>query len=76
MVPNYFPDHDALTHVDIQDDHPRSNFKVDLFRSLSAILYLMISGDLNIGLMQKKVIKVVGLTTNYQTLIPVCRYDS
>ena len=38
----------------IQRDLPKSNFEVDLSSSLSTILFLMTSGDLNVDLTQKK----------------------
>ena len=41
--------------IDIQRDLPRSYFEVDLSRSLSTILFVITSGDLNIDLTQKKV---------------------
>ena len=48
-----------------------------LSRSLCNImLFVMTSGDLNIDLTQKNFEKVVGLSTYYQTLLAVCRYDS
>ena len=47
----YLPGHDAL--IGIKRDLPRSNFEVDISRSLSTILFFIISGDLRIDLTQK-----------------------
>ena len=54
-MPNHLSGHDAL--IGMQRDLPRSNFEVDLSRSLSAILFLMTSGDLNIDLTQRSYIQ-------------------
>ena len=65
MVPNCSPSHDAS--IGTQRDLPTSNFQVDLSRSLRTMLFITISGDLNIDLNQKVFTKLVGLSTNYQT---------
>ena len=45
--------------------------------TLPAMLFVMISGDLNIDLTKKKIFtKILVLSTNYQTPFAVCRYDS
>ena len=51
IMPNCSPGHDAS--IGIQHDLLRSIFEVDLFGSLSKILFSMTSGDLNIVLPQK-----------------------
>ena len=48
MVPNCSPGHDAS--IGMQRDLPGSNFQVDLYMVLSAILFVMTSGDLKIDL--------------------------
>ena len=55
MVPNCSPGLEVS--IDIKHDLPRSNFEVDLSRSLSTILYVVASGDLNIALTQTSVNK-------------------
>ena len=55
MVPNCLSGHDAT--IGIQRDLPRSNFEVDLSMSLSTIVFVMTSGDLNINLTQKSFYK-------------------
>ena len=40
--------------IGTQIDLPRSNFKVDLSKSLSTMLFVMTSGVLNIDLTQKR----------------------
>ena len=72
-MPNGLPDHEAL--IDIQHDIPRSNFEVYLSMSLSTILFLMASGDLNINLIQTVFTKFVGLSTSHQTPFTVCHFD-
>ena len=53
MIPNCLPGNDAS--IGILYDLPRSNFEVDLSKSLSTILFVMASGDFNIDLTQKSI---------------------
>ena len=74
MVPDCSPGHDAS--IGIQNDLPRSHFEVDLTKSLSTILFLTTSGDLNIYLIKTLFTKLVGLSANHQAPFAFCRHDS
>ena len=64
MVSNCSPGHDAS--IGTQHDLQRPYFKVDLSTTLRAMLFVMTSGDLNIGLTETSFFftKVVVLSTN------------
>ena len=63
--------------IGTQHDLPRSNFHVELSRTLRIMLFVMTSGDLNIDLTKKKLFyKSYSFSTNYQTPFEVCRYNS